>query len=240
MSAFFSSAKLTVTSPPFTALPLSFGCWVKTTTVAAGNAVILSLWNNTSSASYGIYRESATMTIWGGATSTSIVATMVANRWYYVVFRFIATANKRLSVVDELGVLSAGQNVDTTVTAIQNWDVGWEGLTASPVNFWSGNMAEFWITDTDIQPGGGVLDNATLRQLAYYGPFSVPLVRNNLVHYRSFRSVTDDRSETPSEVFHGKYGRISWGITSGLTSGGPPPIYGGYESGRRSRRVIPF
>jgi hypothetical protein len=239
MSATLSTSRLSVASPPFTALPISFGMWAKTFTIAAGNAVFFSWYNDTSANSYGVYRESSSMTIWGGALSTTAV-TMVVGRWYYVVGRLVASNNKRLSVLDELGGTTNVQNTDVTAFAAQHFDLGSEGPVGSVVNYWSGNIAEFWMTDTDIQPGGAALDNSTLRQLAYYGPFSIPLVRSNLVHYRSFRSVTDDGIEKPSEVFHGKYGRISWGMTTGMTSSSHPPIYGGYEPGRRSRRVIPF
>jgi hypothetical protein len=240
MSATFSgSPRLSVASPPFTALPISFGMWVKTFTIAAGNAALFSWYNDTANNSYGAYREGSAMTVWGGAVSTNVL-TMVVGRWYYIVGRFITSSSKRLSALDELGAMVNIQNTDVTAFAAQHWDLGNEGPVGAVVNYLSGNMAEFWMTDTDIQPGGAALDNSMLRQLAYYGPFSIPLVRSNLVHYRSFRSVTDDGIEKPSEVFHGKYGRLSWGMTTGLTTGGHPPIYGGYEPGRRSRRVIPF
>lgn len=85
-----------------------------------------------------------------------------------------------------------------------------------------GQIAEIWYTNTDIQPDGAQLQNSTLRQLAFNGPFSLPHIAKDIVEYRSFRSRLDSRQDTPEEVYHRGL-RQTWTNTNGVTLGPHPP-----------------
>jgi hypothetical protein len=105
-----------------------------------------------------------------------------------------------------------------------------------------GNVAEFWYTNTDIQPDGAQLDGNLLRQLAYGGPFSVPHIAGDILEYRSFRKVieSDQDEAVGDEVYWGGAGRQVWTNTNGVTRGPHPPLPGWYRKPADSRLMVPF
>ena len=47
---------------------------------------------------------------------------------------------------------------------------------------------KLWYTNTDIQSDGLTLDANLVRQLAYFGPFSLPHIAKDIIEYSSFRA----------------------------------------------------
>lgn len=104
---------------------------------------------------------------------------------------------------------------------------------------YSGDIAEYWMTNTDIQPDAAQLQDATLRQLAYNGPFSVPRVAANLVDYRSLRaSLGSNQDVQDGGLFDGPYGRQVWVNTNSAKLGPHPPLAPDYSSSRSVARPI--
>jgi hypothetical protein len=100
-------------------------------------------------------------------------------------------------------------------------------VNSSPSGFFDGQVGEFWYTDTDIQADGAQLQDSTLRQLAYFGPFSIPHIAKDIVEYRSFRSRLDSRQDTPDEVYY-RGTRPVWTNTNGVNLGPHPPAATNY------------
>jgi hypothetical protein len=90
-------------------------------------------------------------------------------------------------------------------------------------------IAEYFLTDTDIQPDGTQLSTSTLYRLAYYGPFSIPHIGSRVVQYESFRT---PMGGTQGYSFYARYPKQpwTWTATSGSPIVGPhPPIPGYYR-----------
>lgn len=235
MAARFATAR-TSAAPVFTTLPFTAGGWARTLTIAAGSSALFSWWAALDVDTYEVYRSGPTLRVWGGTTSTDVL-TLVAGRWFYFILRGITTSNKRLSAVDSLGTIGNGQSTDTASITPLAYSVGAEGDDSQP---WNGDVAELWMTDTDIQPGGGVLDTTTLLYIAYNGPMAVPYIANNLVFYRSFRSTTDGVRENAEDVYQGKYGKLTWTASTGITTSDHPPLMYQRALSRTHMEMPPF
>jgi hypothetical protein len=85
-----------------------------------------------------------------------------------------------------------------------------------------GKIAGLWYTNTDIQADGGQLQERTLRQLAFNGPFSLPNIAKDIVEYRGFRSSLASRQDDPSEVYYRGTPPV-WTNVNGVTLGPHPP-----------------
>ena len=169
---------------------------------------------------------------------TSSAGTVTANQWAFLVGRFISATNRRLSVLDYNGAVSHVQN--TTSSNPQLLDNMGLGCRASGTKtlFFDGNIAEYWITDTDIQPGGTQLLDTTLRQLAWGGPFSWPLVAKDLVEYRGLVTAIESRSDRAGDVYFGKFGRLTWDNNNGVAIGAHCPLPYWYVKPGQTRRFL--
>lgn len=79
-----------------------------------------------------------------------------------------------------------------------------------------------WYTNTDIQADGEQLQDSTLRQLAFGGPFSLPHIARDIIAYRSFEDCLDSSQDRPGSVYH-RGARQVWTNTNGVTLGPHPP-----------------
>lgn len=103
----------------------------------------------------------------------------------------------------------------------------------------TGRLAEFWCTNTDIQADNAQLQDWMARQLAYGGPFSVPHIVKDIVEYRSLRVFPESRGDRGTEVYHGKFGRQTWANTNGVTTGPHPPLpYWYVKPGQTQRQLV--
>jgi len=234
-----SSQYLLNSAPVLSALPFSFGCWVQPFSVSAGNHVVLDVASVADEWAY--MRVAATWGIYPPAgTSVVTFGTVVAGRWYYVIGRSSAATNHRMAVLDELGATAHGQSTQGSTITPSKLGIG-AGIVSTPISFFDGHIAEFWLTNTDIQPGGLQLTDALLRQLAYRGPFSVPHVRQNLVDYRSLRQSLGSATDRARDYVPGRFGRQIWTTPVAVDSGPHPALLSGYRgpAGSRGARIIP-
>lgn len=176
--------------PHVTARVFSVGMWVRCDSTAAA-ATYFQISDTATTNNYYSLRQSTTWGIvarGGGTENSATGGTVTAGKWAYVVARFISATNDRLSVLQYDGTITSLQRTTSrTATGIDLLAVG-NLVTTTNSEPWAGSIAEFWITDSDIQPDGAALNNDTLRQLAYKGPFSIPDVAKRVVDYVSFKS----------------------------------------------------
>lgn len=233
MSAQFlaaSSQYIKNAATPVTAVPFTVGMWVHPTTTGAART-FFGLSNAAVSGNYFHFGQTAANT-WTIETTGGAVAsgTVTANQWAFLVARFITAANRRLGGLQFDGSTFSVQDTFSDTPATINTMTLGTILRNTPLNLFSGNIAEFWLTNTDIQPGGAQLQDALLRQLAYAGPFSVPHIAKDIVEYRSLRKYPSSEGDEEGEVFHGALGRQTWANVNGATVSHHPPLQ--YEYAR--------
>lgn len=157
------------------------------------------------------------------SASDASAGTVVANTWFYIVGRVISDTNRQISVLSADGIISTASNAVSTSTTKARMSIGADCSTAG-ANYADGGIAEWWITNTDIQPDGAALQNSTLRQLARGGPFSIPHVASAVVDYRSLRNALGSDQDEQPDYFSGAKGRQTWVNTGGVILGAHPPF----------------
>lgn len=208
MSASFllaSSQYLLNSAPPVTVAPFSVGFWCRPTVVTGAAKVVWGLFSSTSGVNYfDLFLGPAAWTMEAGdGTDQQVTAgNAVANNWHYIVLRYISATNRRICVLTTLGIVTHGQSTTSCLpTTIDREILGAGDVSGTPATFMSGQIAEFWKTNTDIQADGLALQDATVRQIAYGGPFSIPHLRKDLVEYHSFRkTLSSDQFDGDNDI----------------------------------------
>lgn len=231
MSAFFASAssqRLLNTASPVTAYPISVGMWVMPTTAGA----LRTFWSacETSGASWVTVQQTVANAFTAGISGAGANAgTVVANTWFYLVCRFINATNRRIATLSADGIIAHGTNaVSNTPVAMANMSLGGFAATTGST-YLDGRVAEWWVTNTDIQADGLQLSDATLRQLARGGPFSLPYIAKDIVDYRSLYSALGSDQDREPDYVSGNKGRQTWVNTNGVIRAAHPPLASGYR-----------
>lgn len=221
MPAFFtraSSQRLVNSTTPVTAVPFTVGMWVNMPT----SVNVTAPWSLVDTAGdaegFAIFKTSTNVLALGaystaaGYFEATTATAITSNAWTYVVARAISTTNRRISVLHPTGTVNHAQHTSSvTPLSIDAAGLGAEVYTPA-ANFFDGRVAEYWMTASDVQRGGGQLDNGLLWQLARYGPLSVPHVRDALVEYLPFRdSVLGDKGD-----YYSSRGRRNWTNVNGV------------------------
>lgn len=228
MSASFvaaSSQRLVNSASPITAIPFTMGFWTNTPNTTG--QIIAGIWDTGTDNNYFRLVKTTQFSISaaaGGPESSSAAGTVAPNTWQFLVGRFISATNRRLAVLNADGSTAHVQNTTSrTPSGFDTMAIGaHEG--SIPALFLDGRVAEFWVTNTDIQPDAAQLRDALLFQLAYGGPFSVPYIAKDIIEYRSLRKAPASYADDMGEVFHGPLGRQVWTNTNGVTIGPHPPL----------------
>lgn len=225
------------------AYPFTVGLWLRP--VASGvNGTAWTSANTASSQHYWSIRQSTAAT-WlfvaraGGTAASATAGVDTAGAWHYIVARGISATNRRLSVIDtSTGAIAHAQNTTSrTPTTPTQMSVGAGYVALAFAEHFNGRIAEFWYTNTDIQPDAAQLMGATLQKLAYEGPFSIPHIGSRVLEYRSFWSGIDSRSDKPDEVYHSKTRQV-WAQTNGPTLEAHAPAASRWVPPREARRVL--
>jgi hypothetical protein len=242
MAALFVAAStqaLSNTVPPITAPPWSFGAWVKPRSTGAGSSVIFEFSGTTDDRP--VYRSGATWGCYGG-NSASLFGTVTANVWHYIVHRHISTTNTRTAVLPITGTSQHGAVADGASMTYLRATLGAGQAGASPGTFatpWDGDIAEAWLTKTDVQPDGLQLGEGLLQQFAFHGPLSVPHVAGNLIFYQAFLSSLASDTSRRDEVFLNA--PQTWTNVNGVTLSPHAPVCGDYvRASGRSSLLVPI
>lgn len=226
MSARFvaaSSQFLRNAAPPFTGPPFSIGCWF-TLTATAGGGSLVNFNNGLAYVTLSI--EAATFRYVDSVTNfIAFGDSTMLNRPYYCVLRIISTANQKCSILQPDGSIATMATAGLITGAVTQIDLAINTLFATYADV---NISELFYTATDIQPDGLALNNSTLYQLAYRGPFSIPALRKDIIEYRSFRQ--HPTTGRPNDIFSGGRGIQTWTNTGGVTTGPHVPISSTYTS----------
>jgi hypothetical protein len=226
-----------------TGYPFTIGTWVYPTTTAA-DRTIWSIADTAVTNHWFELRQGAT-DVWtlasasGGTTNSINAGTVTANNWFFVLCRCISATSRRITVLDGNGEITLGFNSTSRApTGLDAITIGCRKTSATS-QFMDGMIAEFWLTNTDIQADGASQQPAMMRQLAYGGPFSVPHIAKDIIEYRSLRKYPSSEADGLEEVFHGAPGRLTWTNTNGVTIGPHPPLPYWYEKpGQRRTPLI--
>lgn len=235
-----SSMRIENTTTPIAAYPFTVGFWTKPTTLQFSypfSNVDMGV-DNTSF--YMLLTQSPNFAWQAGAqnggsveSATTGAGQAVVNQWSYVVGRWISATNRRTATINSNGSAAHVQfTTNLTPTSIDRMILGTRNRLSGSTSPYDGLIAEFWCTNTDIQPDGAQLDDDMLRQLAYGGPFSVPHIVKDIVEYRSLRVVGESRGDQLGEVYFGAKGRQTWSNVNGPTTGEHPPLPYWYQRPR--------
>lgn len=201
-----SSQYLENTSPPITAMPFTVGMWLFPTQTAAAQTAFSICAGGGTTDYYEILQTAAGS--WralkhAGAASApaSTGVTVVANTWYFILARFISATNIRCDAFSATGLIGNGNDTTSTTPASMTREAFGCRDVSTRTQFFDGIIAEYWTTNTDIQLDGLNTQDATVRQLAYGGPFSIPSVKKDIVEYHSFRhDLSSDSFESESDL----------------------------------------
>jgi hypothetical protein len=176
----------------------------------------------------------------GVSPSTAAAAlTISANKWYYLVARFITGTNKTMSVLSYDGIVANGSNSTSDIpTSITRAAFGTRDISTR-ARFFDGIVSEFFITNVDIQGDGAALQTSTLGWLAFNGPFSIPHIAKNIVEYRSFRDGLDSTQDSLMDNYWGAFGRQTWVNNAAATVGiSPPYLSSSYAKPQQKKRIL--
>lgn len=234
-----SACQLQNTTPPVTVLPMTFGCWVRPTDIASFRYVTGLSISGSATGYFGLYQ-------WNDNTWNCFInnvgenyaqaGAVTQNAWHFVVCRFITTTNRRIAVLNANGTTAHAQSVTSQATpAVNMITIG--AFTNTQNDPFSGQVAEWWYTNSDIQADGAALQDGTLMQLAYGGPFSLPHITKDIIEYRSMRQ--NQLLENPGEnyVNPGRARQI-WVNTHSTGFSFNPPLPGTYLRPRDTLRPL--
>lgn len=231
MSAQFtlaSSQYLVNAAPRVTGYPFTVGLWYRHEALTAVVQTIWCLADTATTNNYFVVDLAAAETLRAGAaaggTQNNALLTsgaVVARKWLFVVARFITSTNRRISAYySDTGLVEHGNTTTSRApTGIDTMTIG--ALKTSTVSLpLGGCVAEYWLANADIQLDGLALTDATLLQLAFRGPFSMPNIPPSLIEYRTFRT---DPILADSI---GDYAPVAqtWTNTNGVTVSDHPPL----------------
>jgi hypothetical protein len=242
MGALFTSAssqRLVNSAPPLITYPFTVGLWVFTPTGATFTPWSLAAVANTThffslSWTTGAPGVTSINAAAGGATAAGSTSTpqIPTSRWVFMIGRFINATNRRLAfmITGSLNVplINHGSNVTSTSPVVDTGYIGCRG-GSTPSLFHNGLVAEYWMTDTDIQPDGLQLSNETVRHLARRGPFSLPHIASRVIDYRSFRTAVSSNEDCAPDYFVGSKGRQNWVNVNGVIRGVDMPYGENYQ-----------
>lgn len=186
MGAFFpGTGSLQTTAPliPPTAQPMTMACWARATNTAVTQTIMCFASNSTD------YIEVQQATNWaiGDGTGVNFAGAATAGMWTFLLARWITTTSMRLTTLTADGTLNSGQRTNSSVhSALITIGLG-ERVVLSPVQAFTGAIAEFWYTATDIVGSDVAPGISYIHQLAFFGPFSIPSVGQQVEEYRSLR-----------------------------------------------------
>lgn len=232
--AFPGTQRLLNTSPPITTGSVwSMGLWVMVTSGISGGSIIAAFRNTAETHIIGLqgvnfgsnfgFNSNA-----GGSDASITGVAITTGAWFFHVLRSISTTNRRLSSLSPDGATTHGQNTTSRNPTINRALLG----TTSGTQTFTGRIAEWWLAAGDIVPGNGAMPDAMLRQLAYRGPFSMPHVAANVLHYLSMGTI-GSAQDRAGDVYFGS-ARSPWTPSGTLQLAPHPPLPGNYRGPDRS------
>ena len=201
-----SSQRLTDSAAYITAYPYTVAFWFNVPADST-EPVLWSLTDSAANQNQWYIQKSTTNTVYFGSQEAGVFAsvqttgTIGGNAWNFVLFRAISSTNRRGSVLFSNGSIEHVQSTSgSTPGGIDSIAIGCAYF--APANFFTnGRIAEYWITNADIQADGAALFDSTLRQIAYNGPFPMMHLMGSYFHYRSFRRGLASDQDGLGEVF---------------------------------------
>lgn len=240
-SQFVSRASVSL---PAGLYPFTIAAWVNPASIPAATMTAVGFHTSSSNVNFAYLGVTSTtgtprLTCQGTGNQATTTATgLTTGNWSFMLGRFINTTNRRLSVLHYNGVLEHAQGTTSVVLASQDTTAVGAFVGSANSNFFDGRIGEFWYTNTDIQADAAQLQDSTLQQLAYGGPFSVPHIAKDIVEYRSLRKHPSSDGDDGFEIYS-SVGRQTWTNTAGVSIGDHPPLpYSYVRPGQIQRNLV--
>lgn len=229
MAASFNAAstrRLDNAGVPFALYPFTMGFWVQPTTT--GTLMALAAFNDTGAATeYFTVMQSAAnawyMEVSGGNSCS--IGTVTANQWHYVIARLVDADSRYLTVLQANGSIVHGSPTVATrlMTSLDTVMLGAFRQNGTASSYFTGLIAEFWYSNTDISGSNTQLNDELVRQIAYSGPFSVPHIAPDVIEYRSLR-IHPTANNPASDAYYRNMQPPVWTNTGGVFTGAHPPL----------------
>lgn len=251
MSAFFTASSnqyLSNAAPIVVAPPFTVGMWVNLTAVGNAARTLFALSDTGTTNNYTLLRmtsaELLSITARAGGTEAGAnvaSGSIPAGRWSFVLGRFITTTARRCSFYiahgTGAGAVSHGSISSLrAATGIDTLTIGGLLTSGGLTEPWDGGIAEYWLTNDDVQPENAATYDWLVRQLAWGGPFSVPYLARSVVEYRSFRKYPSSDADDLSEVYY--TARPTLVNNAGVTTYAHPPLPYWYRNPRDFRGMM--
>ena len=224
-----------------TTFPLTFGMWTYPTAVSGGFLTLCMIANASGTGDYLQVLINNAGSTWIIDNPTGFAASSgaaVINQWHYILVRYIAAANTRLSILYPTGVIEHIQNANSySLAAVTQTVLGAFVDTGSYSDHYSGKIAEFFIANADVQGDGAATQDALVRDLAYQGPFAVPNFAPSIIEYLPFRAAIDT-SRDNGEMYFGAKGRNTWTNTNAADLKEQPPLRSDYVRPNKFNRFL--
>lgn len=225
-----------VGSTIYTAVPFTVAIWMRSVSTGAERYAWLANQGASTSNYFAVGINAANAFIAqvnDGGQDEAAAGTVVANRWFFVVARFISATNRRISVLSEIGAISHAQNTTSlTPTGVDTEQISGDNGFGS---WWNGHIAEFWSVPADIQPGGAQLDNGLLFQLAYQGPFSVSTIGPQVFEYIDFQNSVYPGTQ---DTYWGSRGAQQWAQVNTPKNGLHPSLPYSYVKPSQTQKLL--
>lgn len=249
MGALFTAASSQYLSnaAPFlisTGYPFSVGAWINLAAVGASQRCIFSYSDTATTTNYLELRMLSTEILSIGANAgatdvtTDLATAITAGAWVFIIARFVSATIRRLSQLLPGGVVQHGGGTVTSraPAGLDMLTVGGFKTSAAAAEFWDGLIGELWYTNTDVGlDSAASLDDPSVRQLAYGGPFSIPRIAKNIIEYHSYfddvisPEIGQDYSAAPIQT---------WVNNNAVSLGAHPPLPYWYARPGQTRRKL--
>jgi hypothetical protein len=214
-----------------TTYPITMAGWAYPTSSGASQMILIGEFTGDVNQDIAIFGTSGNA--WGAddAGGTATAGTLTTSKWHFVLGRFIASNNRRISVLHSDGSTAHAQNTTATgATGLNELTIGARRV-GSALAF-SGTLAEIWWANIDPEPDGGQTSDALLKHLAFKGPFSYPPIAKNIIDYIP---MVDNLG---TEEYSGPFGRQIWANTGSVILTNHPPLAQNYKRPWQSRRML--
>lgn len=198
-------------------LPFTMACWACPIGTFGSNRAIIALANKANIQNYFYLGTTTTSkfdahtTTGGTGVTTASNTTAVLNSWYFILARYVTTTNRWIVVYDpSTGLVDQVQTVTSNAPIVGTLAVSIGGIRGSTIFLpsWAW-VGEAFYTDAELPfDPAAALPAEWVRKLALEGPFSLPLLSDDIVEYKSLLSGCATAVQTEQQSIGESYSRI--------------------------------
>lgn len=214
---------VSTTSPVATAVGSVFtiGCWVNNT---SGTGSIVEIGDDSANIiSLGLATGSSQLFVVGASGEFVGAGPAGVGDWTFMVGRSVSTSSGWIDAWNPLDTAGVQNSNFAPVAGTPSAGVCTKlyfGGDVAGIGQFTGDIAEVWMTLTNIGFTDNPVDPALMYKLALEGPFAVPHVAQNLIMYQGFRALPNNAENSDDQY----YPRISPPTFSFVGAGTNPTL----------------